>query len=146
MVCLLQKRGHGNGNGNGIAIAWTNAIFILYFTFEKWGKVIEFSWQRPFTNQLNKIEFSKLWCDPPITLQTDVVANIDLVDIDGVIGVGKSVEYGEGPFKKYVAFWTKFDPLPPLCHKLSHMAEPPIKNMYRLQYSHPQQCAWSYWL
>ena len=76
-------------------------------------------------------------------LQTDVVANIDLVDIDGVIGVGKSVEYGEGPFKKYVPFWTKFDPLPPLCHKLSHMAEPPIKNMYRLQYPPPtpQLCA-----
>jgi len=27
------------------------------------------------------------------------------------------------------AFWTKFDPFPPLCHKLSHMAKPPIKKM-----------------
>ena len=30
----------------------------------------------------------------------------------------------KGPFKKYATlFLTKFDPLPPLCHKLSHLAK-----------------------
>ena len=36
----------------------------------------------------------------------------------------------KGTFKKYVArFLTKFDPLPSLCHKLSYMAKPPIRNV-----------------
>ena len=46
-----------------------------------------------------------------------------------------------GPFKKY--FLTKFNPLP-LCHKLSHMADPPTKNMSQATPLAPQYAF--YWL
>jgi len=40
----------------------------------------------------------------------------------------KSVER-LGTIQNYVTrfFWSKFNPLPPLCHKLSHMAKPPYQ-------------------
>ena len=45
-----------------------------------------------------------------------------------------------GAIQKYVTpFLTKFSSLP-LCHKLSHMADPPIKNMSQATTPRPTVC------
>jgi len=50
------------------------------------------------------------------------------------------------PFKKYVTlFWPNLTPSP-LCHKLSHMADPPIKNMSQATPPLPAPQYASYWL